>query len=118
VPSFLGLSIIDRITPFLKISLVASQAIFAHHSKNCQIPSGFFVRFDEVTLKKGQKSPKENASIMHFNIITQFCGLSSVFSNFFRNFSYEFPLMNMGYFRAERKKTARVLRREPCRLIY
>ena len=27
-------------------------------------------RYDELTLKKGQKSPKEKAIIMHFNIIT------------------------------------------------
>ena len=53
----------------------------------CKLTLGKLCDFNNTFLKKGQKSPKENAIIMHFNIITQKIALSRGFEKFFHIFS-------------------------------
>ena len=97
VPSFLGLSIINRITPFLKIYKYAQFYQPARNRQNRQkilIFREIFGYLNEPFLKKGQKSPIIKAIIVQYNIITQILPLSRGFQKipkkFYRKFLYIF----------------------------
>jgi len=73
VPSFWGLSIINRITPFLKIYKYEFNPDGKTYRQNRQKTpkiQEFFGYFYFSSLKKGQKSPILKAIIMQYNIIT------------------------------------------------